>query len=348
MGEVYDVARLTEVTATLFATAGLTAAAATTVAELLVEGDLLGHDTHGLALASRYLEELRTGGMNPDPTPETRTDRGAVVTWDGGWRSGVWLTAQAVDLAADRAGEFGIGAVAIARSHHIACLQAYLRRATDRGFLVAISCSDPAGATVAPFGGLDPVFQPDPIAVGIPTGSAPVLVDMSTSITSNAAVLRAATEGRRLPGPWVQTADGVVTDDPAAFTAGGTILPAGGADHGHKGTSLALVVEATTQGLSGYGRVGAESRWGASVLVQAWDPTFFAGAETLHEQTDHLVAAVRGSRVRPGDPAPRVPGENALRRRAEALRDGLTLRSEVLESLRDEARKAGVVFPSPR
>ena len=34
--------------------------------------------------------------------------------------------------------------------------------ATDRGQMVIIACSDPAVSTVAPFGGIDPVFTPDP------------------------------------------------------------------------------------------------------------------------------------------------------------------------------------------
>ena len=74
-----------------------------------------------------------------------------------------------MDLAFDRAALYGTCSVAIRRSHHIACLAAYLARATDRGLMMTLYSSGPTGASVAPFGGLRAVFSPNPLAVGIPT-----------------------------------------------------------------------------------------------------------------------------------------------------------------------------------
>lgn len=345
----YDVGELRRFAGALLEDAGMSASPAATVADLLVEGDLLGHDTHGLQLLGRYLDDLRGGRMNPDADPVTIKDTGATAVWDGEWRSGVWLTALAVDTAVERAGRYGIAAISIGRSHHIACLQAYLRRATDRGMVVAITCSDPTSATVAAYGGVTPVFQPDPIAIGIPTEAGPILVDLSTSVTSNASVNRAAAEGDLLPGRWVQDAAGVASDDPRVFTeGGGTILPAGGPDHGHKGTALALVVEALTQGLSGRGRSDAEPRWTASVLVQAWDPAFFAGTQELRHHAGWIADAVRDSKPRDASRPPRVPGDQALARRELSLREGLALRPSILEELQHHAATAGVRMPDPR
>ncbi|MCB1809352.1 MAG: Ldh family oxidoreductase, partial [Candidatus Competibacteraceae bacterium] len=63
-----------------------------------------------------------------------------------------------------RLAEHGVVSVAIRRSHHIACLQAYLKAATDRGYLVLLMSSDPAIASVSPHGGLEAVYTPNPIA----------------------------------------------------------------------------------------------------------------------------------------------------------------------------------------
>ena len=60
---------------------------------------------------------------------------------------------------------------------HIACLAAYHQRVTDQGFMMLLHCSDPNTASIAPFGGLDPVFTPNPMSVGIPTSGLPVLID---------------------------------------------------------------------------------------------------------------------------------------------------------------------------
>ena len=69
---------------------------------------------------------------------------------------------------------------------------------------------------------------------------------------------------QKLPGAWVQDADGNGSDDPAVLYTDppGTILPIGGKAYGHKGFGLALMIEALTQGLSGLGRSNPAEGWG--------------------------------------------------------------------------------------
>ena len=271
----YRAADLATFATRLFAVAGCDAGKASAIAEHLVEADLMGHTTHGLAQAGAYLEELESGAMVKTGEPTVLADRPAAVTWDGGFLPGVWLVRNALDLAIERARKFGIAAVAIRRSHHIACLSVYLRQATERQMMCIVACSDPSDATMAPFGGTTPVFTPDPIAIGIPTKGDPIMVDISSSITTNAMTGRLKREGKRYPGKWALDKSGQPTDDPAAISAGGTLLPTGGHDHGHKGYGLALTVEAMTQGLSGYGRAEKPTIWGANVYVQVDGPGRF-------------------------------------------------------------------------
>jgi len=309
----YAAADLRTFTAALLRRAGLDADKPEVVADLLLEADLMGHTTHGLALAPRYLQEIGSGSMAAVGDPLVVSDRGACVCWNGKRLPGVWLTSKAVDLALERVETYGTVTVAVGNSHHIGCLAAYLPRATDKGYLVIISSSDPSQRTVAPFGGRDPVFTPNPIAVGIPTEGDPLLLDTSASITTNNLGARLAREGRRFPGLWALDAAGHPTDDPAVLTAGGSILPAGGLDHGHKGYVWALIVEALTQGLAGFGRADAPTGWGACVFVQVVDPAAFGGRSAFARQTDWLARACRGSAPRPGVDHVRMPGETALR-----------------------------------
>jgi len=99
--------------------------------------------------------------------------------------------------------------------------------------------SAPAGASVAPHGGLRAVFSPSPIAIGFPTDTAPVLVDVSTSITTNMLTNRLRKEGKRLPQHWLIDEHGEPSDDPAVLAAPhkGTILPLGGLDAGTRVTA---------------------------------------------------------------------------------------------------------------
>ena len=58
----------------LLARAGLDADKAAAVAAILVEGDLLGHATHGLALLPQYLAEIENGNMTKSGEPRVVAD----------------------------------------------------------------------------------------------------------------------------------------------------------------------------------------------------------------------------------------------------------------------------------
>ena len=334
--------------AELFAAAGCDCDKPATIAAGLVEADLLGHTTHGLQLAPAYLNELAAGRMTPTGEPDVLQDRGPTIAWDGRALPGVWLAAKAVDLAAERALQFGLCAVAIRRSHHIACLAAFLERATSRGLMVTVASSDPAVASVAPFGGKAPVYTPDPIAIGIPTSGDPILIDISASITTNGMAARLRKEGKRFPGPWALDSAGNVTDDPEALFTNppGTLLPTGGADHGHKGYGLALLIEALTQGLGGFGRADAPGGWGASVFVQCFDPAAFGGTDAFLRQTSWLTDACRACPPVPGVDAVRLPGQRGLERKRKALADGVELYPGILDALVPFAEKWSIRVPA--
>lgn len=333
----------------LLAAAGFEAEKAAVTARLLVEADALGHTTHGLQLLAPYIAEAEAGRMRTRGQPTVVADRPAAVTWDGDRLPGVWLTDKALGEAIGRARELGTAIVTVRRSHHIACLAAFLTRATDQGMMAVIASSDPAVASVAPFGGRKPLYTPDPIAIGIPTPGDPILIDISASITTNGLSGRYAAEGRRMPHPWLLDADGNPTDDPNVITADppGSILPVGGLDHGHKGYGLALMIEALTQGLSGFGRAEAPTGWGAAVTVQAIDPACFGGLDAFTRETGWLADACRGNPPRPGVERVRLPGESGLAKRREALARGVPLYPGIRPRLEELAGKYGITPPQP-
>ncbi len=337
----------------LFATAALRQAGlprepAEVVAEGLVEADLLGHSTHGLALLGDYVDELQAGTMTATGRPEVVSSLGAVATWDARKLPGVWTTVLAIEEATRLASTLGMGAVALRRSHHIACLASFLEAPARRGFLTLVFSSDPGEAHVVPFGGVTPVLMPDPIAAGIPDRPDPILIDISTSITTMGMSNRARREGAKLPGRWLQDAAGRPTDDPTDLGKGTTLLPVGGADHGHKGYALGLLVEALTQGLGGHGRRDQPGGWGAAVLVLAFNPAAFGGLEGFLDQVQFLSDACRAARPVPGGAPVRLPGEAGLARKRAALRDGLELRTDILAGLTALAGRFSLVLPQPR
>ncbi|MBI4625257.1 MAG: Ldh family oxidoreductase [Verrucomicrobia bacterium] len=343
----YPAAALTEFATALLHRAGLDADMAATVAAILIEGDLLGHTTHGLQLLAPYLGEIERGTMTRSGEPRVLADFPAAITWDGLRLPGPWLTVRALELAAARAKQNGTCTVVIRRSHHIACLAAYLKRVTDQGLMVLLTCSDPTVAGVAPHGGRRNVYTPNPLAAGWPTDGDPVLLDISMSITTLGLARRLLDEGGKFPGPWGVDAAGHPTDDPARVLADppGALLPMGGLDHGHKGYALGLLVEALTGGLAGYGRADPKEGWGATVFMQVLEPALFGGRDDFIRQTSHLAAACRATPPRPGFERVRLPGETALRRRADQLAHGVALYPGIMAALNPWSGKLGVPLP---
>jgi len=345
----HDSAALIALAGKLLRRAGMPDERADAVAGILVEADLMGHDTHGLQLLPTYLAEIESGSMAVQGDYIVLSERAAVATWDGRRLPGPWLTLRALDDAMARARDYGTGTVTIRRSHHIACLAAYLERATRAGYVMLLFSSAPAAATVAPFGGTRPVFSPSPLAVGFPTPRGPVLIDVSTSITTNGLTGRLYREGRRLPHPWLIDEHGNPSDDPAVLFPphAGSILPLGGLDAGHKGFALSLMVEALTAGLSGHGRDDPGQRWGNTVFLQVLDPEAFAGGEAFAHQMGWIAEACAGNPPRPGVDAVRLPGQGALARKARQLREGVVLNPAIVPQLSPWLEKYGVAMPAP-
>lgn len=327
--------------------AGLDTEKARTVADILVEGDLLGHDTHGLQLLPAYLQDLESGSMTKSGGPRVLRERPVAITWDGRRLPGPWLVTQAIELAVERARTYGTCSVAIRRSHHIACLAAYLKRVTDAGLMILLTTSDPNNTAVVPHGGRRGTYTPNPIAAAWPTGGDPVMIDVSASITTNGMTGRLLAQGERYPGQWVIDGAGNPTDDPRVMEQDppGALLPLGGVESGHKGYALGLLVEALTGGLAGHGRADPQEGWAATVFLEVFDPAAFGGSHDFIRQTAFLAAACRNSPPRPGFDCVRLPGERGLRLRADQLRAGVAMHPAIMPALEEWSTKLGVAPP---
>jgi LDH2 family malate/lactate/ureidoglycolate dehydrogenase len=346
----YDAETMKAFAAQLLIKTGMDDDKAAVVAEVLLEGDLMGHTTHGYQLLAPYLGALEAGTMTGTGQPETLKDTGPAILWDGRSLPGTWLVDQGLELAVERARKYGLAAISIRKSHHIATLAAYLKKVTDQGMMVLVYTSDPAVASVAPFGGLRGVYTPDPIGIGIPTTGDPILIDISMSITTNGMTDRLHKEGGKFPHPWIQDNKGNASDDPKDYYTDplGTILPIGGKDHGHKGFSLGLYVEAMTSGLNGYGRKDGPTTWGGAIFLQVYDPEAFGGRAEFEAESAWMVDACVTNPVPEGAPPVRIPGASGLNKRADNLANGIVFHPGILDALKPWAEKTGIAMPEPK
>nr|WP_321463906.1 Ldh family oxidoreductase [uncultured Cohaesibacter sp.] len=347
---IFDPGTLQDFARQAFEAVGMASHLSDRVALILLEGDLMGHDTHGLALLPAYLSSAEAGGMTLQGEPEILNEKPAAALWDGKMLPGPWLISEGFKLAVKQAKIYGTFTLSIKHSHHTAGLISYLKPVTDAGMIAMLSVSDPTEACVAPFGGKAPVLSTNPVAYGIPTEDGAVMLDMSTSQTTNGMVNRRYRQQRYFDHDWLINDNGEPSRDPATrfTTPPGAIMPLGGFSSGHKGTGLGIVVEALTHGLSGNGRALQPKGWENNVFLQVIDPEAFAGQNHFATETGFLGQQIRS--CPPVDIARpvRVPGERALTLRAQRLRDGVPLSDDILSGLYPWAEKFNLQLPEAK
>ncbi len=348
MTKRYPVDQLIAFIAEIFCHAGLPSNAAYVVGKILVEGEIMGHTSHGIRLFDRYLKELTHRCMEKNGAPRIIVDNGHFCLWDGRYLPGPWLIDSAMEDAFVRVKKYGIVTFSIRRSHHIAALIAYLMKATDRGLFVLLICSDPGGSGVTPYGGRTPLYTANPIAAGIPTDDDPILIDVSMATVSYGLAQMTASKGEHFADIAFIDNQGKPSADPAVLSSNppGAILPVGGVHYGYKGFAMGLLVEIITSALCGaMGRADKPDQWGANVFMQVIDPDAFGGRDHFIRESSWIVDACKKTAPAQGFDQIRIPGEQALASRKKALQQGVLLPDTILSRLKSISDTTGVPFP---
>jgi LDH2 family malate/lactate/ureidoglycolate dehydrogenase len=350
-----DAERYTDTDLAKFATSalqrcGMPAEHAAQVAARMVDAELLGHRSHGLWLLGTYLERLQAGRIATHGEVRVVSDTDSAFSWHANRLPGAWIMQRAIDEVIARAATRAVVVATIAECSHIGCLQSYLLPLVEQNLFVTLSATNAGVASVAPFGGMDPVLTTNPIAYGIPTRGEPILIDQCTSLGSNQFFTAYAARGETLPGEWLLDANGQPTRDPnvLAQKPPGTVLPLGGLEFGYKGFGLGLAVEALTLALPGSGRRTKPDMFGQGVFLQVLNPRLLGGLDAFLDETTYLADACHASRVREGAPPVRLPGERALATRRAQLRDGIALAADVLARLQTWSEPLDLPMPATR
>src|SRR5262249_46352349 len=153
------------------------------------------------------------------------------------------------------------------------------------------------------------------------------LIDISSSITTNAMTARRHQSGQPFDDPWMLDAQGNATRDPGVLFADppGTILPLGGLAAGHKGFGLAVLIEALTGGLAGFGRAARREGGGRACSRGLYAPAGFGGTPPSPRKRDGPGAPCRNTPPRHASEPVRMPGDRAMARRADQLAHGVHL-----------------------
>ncbi|CAM5187932.1 putative oxidoreductase YjmC [Castellaniella defragrans] len=327
----------------LFRASGLDAQASDLVARALVDADLAGIPSHGVALATLYLDRLRAGSVSPASQAEIVRDEGSVVTLDAHHALGQVTSAQAVSLLKERAPVHGLAAVSVRHAFHFGAAGYWAGQLAENG-LVGIALSNTRPLMPAP-GGAGRVVGNNPLAIAVPSDDEPPLVfDMAASASAMGKIRLAAQAGQPIPDGWALDSGGAPTTD-AARAIQGMLLPAAGP----KGFGLAFMVDLLCGGLSD-GSIADEVRPLYGDLAQPYDCAHFFVAleiaqfvpvERFAARARRFAATVRHSPRAEGVERLFTPGERAAAAR-EDHRASCPVARETLRHLSEAAEQLGL------
>ena len=296
---------------------------AETVADVLVEADLRGVASHGVARLPNYVARAKAGLIDPAAEATIVSDAGGLVILDGNNGYGPTAAMRAVELAVERAAAHGVAWISVRGSNHFGLASAYTQRLARRGCAaIVVSNAPPAMAAI---GGKRPVLGTNPVSIAVPGAEPPVTLDMATTVVARGKIRRAAAEDQPIAEGLALDADGRPTTDAHAALAG-TLAPIGGP----KGYGLALMIEL----LTGFFAGGSA----ATELGESSDFSRTAGTcfTLIAARTDHLgepdarLAAITGMIRASGEPGEvLLPGEIEERRSAANHESGLSIPAKV-------------------
>jgi LDH2 family malate/lactate/ureidoglycolate dehydrogenase len=325
--------------------AGLPREDAAVCARLMGEADLTGADAHGVFRLPQYVRRLKAGGFNPKPNITMQRSAPATALVDGDNAMGHLVMSRAAETAIALAREAGVAWVGVRRSNHAGPAGLYAEMPAAAG-MVGIYAAVANANHMAVWGGADPLLGTNPLAIGVPSGAGPMVLDMATTVVSYGTVKNYALQGKPMDKGWmVNTATGEDIVD-AKRAAEGLLLPIGG----YKGSGLAVMLGLLAGPLN-RAVFGADvidfnaddaSETNTGHFILALDIARFLPLEAYKAEVDRHVRELKQSKRLPGVDEIRMPGERRLACREDRLRNGVPLAPPLVTQLDKLAQQLGI------
>jgi len=334
---------LEDLAAAILIAAGAGAREAQSVAHHLVKSDFVGHASHGVLRVKQYVEQIQKGQIVCSKTPQLVNEGPGFAVLEGALGFGQIGAAHATRLACAKAKTQGIALVALRNIAHVGRLGDWVELAAEFGCVSFHFVNTLAMPRVAPWGGREGRLSTNPLAWGMPVaGADPIVVDLTTSVVAEGKVRLHRDAGTPVPEGWIVDREGKSTTDAAALYDGGSLLPLGGLDAGHKGYALSLMVDLMAGAISGGGASGADKKVNCNnFTVIAIDPNQLAADDWIGTEAARFSAWVKSSVPADAGKPVLLPGEVERAARVRHLRDGLPLAESAIQTLKEAAMLAG-------
>ena len=317
-------------------------------ADVLVQTSLRGVDSHGVLVLPMYAAMIEAGGIKVSSQIEIMNDSGPTVVLDGRHGIGQVIAKQAMEMALDRAQQFGLSLITVRNSNHFGRAGFYAAKSLSRDMLgMAVTNAGPA---LAAWGGKTKVIGSNALAIAVPAGKElPIVFDTAAGAAAAAKIFVAAERGERIPADWMLDRDGNPTEDPNALFTGGVLLPFGK----HKGYGFGVMMDVLTGVLSGglfgthvrgFGRDMSEPL-GVCQTFCALKIENFLPAIEFKGRRDEMIAEIKRSEPIKGVDRVYLPGEQGFITAAEREAHGIPIWEKLARELRSLAQRLSLASP---
>ena len=340
----------------IFTAAGVPEEDASICANVLIESDKRGIDSHGIGrLKPIYIDRIREGIINPITKIDVLREGPTTAVLDGNNGMGQVVSKYAMSLAIEKAKLYGMGMVAVRNSNHYGIAGYYATMATQEG-MIGITGTN-ARPSIAPTFGVENMLGTNPLVFGMPTDEDfPFVLDCATSITQRGKIEVYQRLGKELPMGWVIGQNGEArtdTDEVLAdlITGGAALTPLGGIGEelgGYKGYGYATVVEilsaalqsgAFLKALSGVSESG-KTPYQLGHFFIAINVEAFNDLNQFKKITGDILRALRSSQKAPGHDRIYTAGE----REYIAFKERAVSGVPVNEALENDIKKLGEYY----
>lgn len=352
--------KLKNFTSQVFQKLGVAKEDADITAEILVESDLRGIPSHGVARLLRYVNGIKNGLMIPDAKPEIEKETPSTAAVNANNSLGQPAGYFGMNLTIEKAKKTGLGFVTIHNSNHYGIAGYYSMMALKEGNLIGISMTNSAPLVVPTFS-RDMMIGTNPISIATPCNKERSFVlDMATSVVPRGKFEVYERSDKSVPLGWAVDEHGVPSTETKriienmAKTLGGGILPLGGAGEllsGHKGYGLSLMVDILSGVLSGasYGpnikaNAGGEKYINVGHFFGAIKIDNFIELDRFKKTMDEMLQTLKNSNKAEGEKKIYIHGEKEFEKWEQYKKSGVPLQEKVVESLKKIAEETGVKY----
>ncbi len=344
---------LREFTVKVFVAMGCSTADAELAATILIDADLKGIDSHGIARLKGYVRLWEQDRILTKPEITVVHETPSTAVLDGGSGLGLVVAPKAMEIAIEKARNAGTGWVSVRNSNHYGIAGYHAMMALEHD-MIGISMTN-ASPLVAPTFSAERLLGTNPIAVAIPALEQPPFVaDFATTTVANGKLEVMKRRAAPIPEGWAQDQNGQPSTKATSIEEGGALLPLGGSRTlgSHKGYCLGSIVDIFSGVFSG-ANYGPWVPPFVSFLEPPSDPVgkgighflgairvdAFRPAQEFKSHMDQWINRFRGSKTIEGESEVLIPGDPERASKAIREQEGIPLLKAVVEDLTSIAQK---------